>query len=232
VLRTHAMKPTELHPRPGAGSPLCVSVALLSLAVHLALSRTAAAQGTVTFDGPPVQPRDSASITAYYSEGGMIFVPLAPATGFVRNGGGGVIWPENGTAYVQTLSDEAITFDSLRGVPFGLMSVDLAEYSTLFPYPWTVRFVGYRADGSTVTNSFTTDGIIDGTGPLADFETFYFDQSFTNLTRVDVPSYRWSLDNLRFSIPEPSPLALGALAASLLALRASAARLRPPKRRS
>ena len=110
-------------------------------------------------------------------------------------------------------------FSFTNGSLFGLVSVDLAEYSTLFSNePAMVPFFGYRQDGSTVTNIFTTDGFIDGTGPGADFQTFYF-KNFTDLTRVEIPTFGWSLDNLVVSIPEPSAgvllllsgVALGAL---------------------
>jgi len=87
---------------------------------------------------------------------------------------------------------------------FNLVSVDLAEYSTVVPDARTVPFVGYREDGSSVAAFFTTDGIIDGTGPLEDFQTFYFGPEFSNLTRVEVPTYGWSMDNLVIAIPEPS----------------------------
>lgn len=100
-------------------------------------------------------------------------------------------------------------FSFNNGSLFGLVSVDLAEYSTVLPDAVTVQFVGYYADGGTVTTSFTTDGIIDGTGPLADFQTFYFDpKDWSGLTRVEIPTWGWSLDNLVVAVPEPSPGAL------------------------
>ena len=108
---------------------------------------------------------------------------------------------------------------------FGLLSVDLAEYSTVFSNePVTVPFIGYEQGGSTVTNVFTTDGIIDGTGPLADFQTFYF-TNFTDLTRVEIPgptSLPWSLDNLVVTIPKPTAgalLLIGVLTLGSLKLR-------------
>jgi MprA protease rhombosortase-interaction domain-containing protein len=104
---------------------------------------------------------------------------------------------------------ESLKFISTDASLFGLVSVDLAEYSTAFQSPATVHFVGYRPDGSTVTTDLTTDGIIDGTGPLQDFQTFNF-QGFTGLCRVEIPTYGWSLDNLEVSygIPEPASAAL------------------------
>ena len=104
------------------------------------------------------------------------------------------------------------------GSPFSLLSVDLAEYSTVVPDAVTVHFIGYRVDGSIVTQDFTTDGIIDGTGPIADFQTFYFGPEFSNLIRVEIPTFPWSLDNL-VVVPEPgtwSLIILGAGVATIL----------------
>ena len=107
------------------------------------------------------------------------------------------------------------------GSDFGLVSVDLAEWSTAYPQPVTVPFVGYRPDGSTITASFTTDGIIDGTGPLADFQTFYFPSGFTNLSHVEIPTDGWTLDNLVLFVPEPSTGTLLTLGAVLAGRRLS-----------
>ena len=76
------------------------------------------------------------------------------------------------------------------------------------PNAVTVHFVGYRQDGTIVTADLTTDGVIDGTGPLADFQTFQFGPEFSGLTRVEIPTYGWSLDNLVLSVPEPSSVSL------------------------
>ena len=92
-----------------------------------------------------------------------------------REGGGGIsFFPENGSTYIAAGLGASFMFSALDGSAFNLLSVDLAEYSTAVPNAVTVPFVGYRLDGSVVNASFTSDGIIDGTGPLADFQTFYF----------------------------------------------------------
>jgi len=113
-------------------------------------------------------------------------------------------------------------FSFSNGSVFGLVSVDLAEYSTGFQEPVTVHFVGYHQDGTTATTDLTTDGIIDGTGPLADFQTFYFGREFSDLTRVEIPTWGWSLDNLSVSVPEPTAgalLVVGSLMLGSLRLR-------------
>ena len=120
--------------------------------------------------------------------------------------------PDNGSTWMQSLAEPMqapLTITNLSGVPFALHSVDLAEYSTAFAAPRTIPFIGYKSDGSIVTTSFITDGIIDGTGPLADFETFIFNTDFTDLNRVVVDTYLYSMDNLGVRVvPESSSIAM------------------------
>lgn len=165
------------------------------------------AQGTlqITFDEPPERPGTQHGVTEYF-ESGMWFKPVGPydpGNQFARNGGGIPYYPDNGTTYLQAALGESLMLSFTDSSAFDLVSVDLAEYSTAVADAVTVPFVGYRPDGSTVTAYFTTDGIIDGTGPLADFQTFHFGQEFSGLIRVEIPTYGWSLDNLVVAVPEP-----------------------------
>jgi hypothetical protein len=204
-------------------------VQLVALGPVFALAQCCG-QGTfvrITFDGPPVIALDTAIIVTNYYESGMSFTPIdpnAPWAGFVRRNGGGHYgyYPDNGTAYLQADAQSTLKFNSWNGSVFDLVSVDLAEYSTVVPDAVTVHFVGYRQDGSTVATDFTTDGIIDGPGPLADFQTFYFGPEFSGLTRVEVPSEPWSLDNLvvvQGGVPEPGTGTLVVVGAGMLGLR-------------
>jgi hypothetical protein len=147
----------------------------------------------------------------------MSFTPIPPDTVFGRQGGSFTGYPENGTAYLQVGFGGTLSFAFTNGTAFDMVSIDLAEYSTVLSDPTTVQFIGYRHDGTIVTTSFTTDGVIDGTGPLRDFQTFTFGSSFTDLVRVEIPSSPWSLDNLAVSIPEPSTPAVLFLGGLLLA---------------
>jgi hypothetical protein len=177
---------------------------------------------TITFDRYPLIPPGSNIGVTYYYEDSMTFTPLRPGDQFTRAGTGqAAVFPDNGSGYLMLGA-----FDSLAGSRggvsrFGLYSVDLSEFSTLYNYPWTIQFTGYRPDGSTVTTDFTTDGIIDGNGPLADFKTFYFDSRFSDLVRFEAPSYRYTMDNLVFFdvVPEPSTFALTTLGAALIGIR-------------
>lgn len=187
---------------------------LICFTLLLATARCLA-QGTfnVTFDGAPFPPPQSSHSVTNYSEAGISFTPIPSTHDFSRVGVGYPIDPQNGTADLRSGLGQSVTFSFINGSVLNLISVDLAEYSTAVPDPVTVQFVGYYADGSTTTTSFTTDGIIDGTGPLADFQTFYFNQDWSGLTRVEIPTSGWSLDNLVVSIPEPGTSALLALGA-------------------
>jgi len=180
-------------------------------------------QGTMTvrFEGPPFpgatypQPPGTTSPISQYSESGMRFWDPSGPQPLVLSGGGMTWAPENGTAYLRVISGGvAFGFNSLA--LFDLVSLDLAEFSTGLPGPVTVHVVGYRVqDQIAGTVDLTTDGVNDGTGPLADFQTFTFDDRFRNLYRVELSTGGFSLDNVVVGgIPEPSAgglVLLGAL---------------------
>lgn len=178
-------------------------------------------QGTlqINFDGPPEAPQGSSITLQKYFQSGMSFTPVVAQSSFSRVGAGYPADPQNGTAYLRAAFTQSLMFGFTNGSVFNLVSVDLAEYSTGQAYPVTVRFVGYRLDGSMIVTYFTTDGIMDGGGPLSDFQTFHFGSEFSSLTRVEIPTYGWSLDNLYVSVPEPGTGALMILGTALLGLR-------------
>lgn len=150
-------------------------------------------QGTlhITFDGQPLQPPDSAyTVTSYY-ESGMRFRGIG--FGFTRVGERLSSRPQNGSACVGAALGDSLAFNFTSGSVFDLVSVDLAEDSTVVPDAVTVRFVGYRLDGSMIVTYFTTDGIMDGGGPLSDFQTFYFGSEFSSLARVEISTCGHSL---------------------------------------
>lgn len=123
-------------------------------------------------------------------------------------------YPNNGTVYARSLSSP-ITVKHREGLPFRALSVDLSEYSTSSAYRTTLTITGYRAYASPVTQSFTTDGIMDGTGPLNDFQTATLSSSFTNLTSLVIssPSGGFMVDNVVVQVegqetpapPAPTP---------------------------
>jgi hypothetical protein len=191
-----------------------IKTTILLLAV-VCFARGALGQGTMqfTFDGPPVvAPGTRVSVGSYY-EAGMSFRPLPQVLTFDRVGAPtDLSLPDNGTAFVQVGSGEALMFSFTDGSPFSLVSVDLAGYSSDAPDA-TIQFWGFHADGSIATTNVGRHGIT--------FETYFFGPDFSDLTRVEIPTHDWSLDNLVVSVPEPSALSL-----CLLGLACGFAKLR------
>ena len=98
------------------------------------------------------------------------------------------------------------------GGAFRLTSIDLAE---LYGFGSTsVSFIGTKTDGSTVSQTFTLDGV-------AGAQTFTFGRNFTNLTSV-----QWSndadyhqFDNIAVAaVPEPEIMAMFLSGLGLLGL--------------
>jgi hypothetical protein len=165
---------------------------------------------TITFDGPPEVPRGTARVVQFYSEFRFWFEPLPGTDGFIRQAAIDPRIPDNGTAYLQASLGDSLSFYYLDGPAFGLVSVDLAGYSTVVP-DFTVNFVGYRTDGSTIHTSFSGTGI--------NFRTVHFSPDWAwGLIRVEIPNYAWSLDNLVVVIPEPSTFALTILGGAMFTL--------------
>jgi len=169
-----------------------------------------------------VYPPGSQIVFTNYLESGMSFRPLPGYSGFGRAWPGITNNPDDGTAFLKAAlaPPQNLMFSFTNGSLFGLVAVDLSQYSTVLPNPVTVPFIGFRPDGSTVTNSFITPGY-SGTGPLT-FQTYLFGPEFAGVSRVEIPTSGWSLDNLVVSgvnTPEPSPGSLMVLAAVLSAAR-------------
>ena len=149
---------------------------------------------TITFD-PPLDPGGAESIHNWLEHGMFLSGP----NGFVQyDSGYKDVNPDNGSAYVRFASGPAQTLDFrfLDSTPFRLISVDLAEYSMRFAEPRTITIVGHKMNGAIVRQNVMLDGVMDGTGPLADFETFTFDEEFSNLSRVAIPTTRYAIDNV------------------------------------
>lgn len=205
------------------------TICIRSLVVLLVSLGSVCGQGTlrtIRFDGGLTYPPGTQSSNwNFYTEPVMFTVNGYPA-GFTRTWSGGPQVPDNGTAYLQGRPGDFLRFTQ-NGYVFGLVSVDLAEYTTSSLTPVTIRFVGLNYNGDIVaTTEFTTAGIADDLGRPA-FQTFYFPPEFQsrqfNSVYVNpnfISSAGWSLDNLTiYGVPEPSVLALGCCGGLLLAVR-------------
>jgi hypothetical protein len=140
---------------------------------------------------------------ATYQEDGLFF---STPNQIFRVGANAANRPNNGTPHIAPLSlQKPLSIGRLDGGVFRLHSVDLAEYSTVFPQPKDITFTGVKSNSSTVSTTFTIDGIIDGTGPLADFQTFVFPATFRDLVSAQVTVDGYAMDNLVFENVSTGP---------------------------
>lgn len=106
-------------------------------------------------------------------------------------------YPSNGGNYLRVMfADGGVVFEHKDHLPFDAISVDLSEYSTVFAYPGTITFRGYLANGQVVSQDLVTDGVVDGTGPLTDFQSFTFNSSFRDVVKLEALSSVVMIDNL------------------------------------
>ena len=182
---------------------------ILSALALACLASSCFGQGTLrfTFEG---QPTGTRTLMFEYLESGMRFGGPYGLANLWLTGSGLSGYPDNGTSYLGVPAESQLrfSFSTFPSTYFNLFSFDAAEGETTLPGPVTLQVVGYKGMGMTVTNTFVTDGINDGTGPLSDFQTFTLDSGFQNLSRVDIISSRFSIDNILIGIPEPSAFAL------------------------
>ncbi len=117
--------------------------------------------------------------------------------------------------------------------PFDLLKIDIAE-SDPSSGPVNVLIVAFGA-GAPPPMGFLTDGIADGPGGQPDFQTLTLPATYVNLDAVSLssatPGLGIAIDNIVVDgaapVPALSPLALAALALTLV-ITASAARRSTP----
>ena len=125
-----------------------------------------------------------------------------------------------------------IGFEREDQLHFSVHSLRLSEYSEVFPFRVTVQLVGIQ-EGGVVEQVFTTDGVVDGTGGLSDFELVGLDPDlFSNLLRFEILGLTvegeqflgFSVDDVVYSgvVPEPASAWLLALGLGLLCIIRSA----------
>ncbi|MGI9244228.1 MAG: hypothetical protein ACR2RV_25745 [Verrucomicrobiales bacterium] len=119
--------------------------------------------------------------------------------------------PQNGTYFVSVGNyGSPLLFEHADGDTFAANAIDLAEYSSSVPTENVVaEFSASFADGSTDSVQFALDGVIDGEGPLEDFETFEFPDHWTGLVALSLSPGLLAFDNLVITghvVPEVAPL--------------------------
>lgn len=208
----------------GPMSTLTTQLGLLGYAAGLLVAVLGAAcsqaQGTVTFDQPWLV-NGIAYHPFYYDSSGMEIrvVHSVPQTydNMARIGVGLAGHVNNGTPHIQYTQtpgySEYVVLSLTNGSLFGVTSVDLADIVAPSTNAVSISFNGFMADGSMVSTTFTTAG-----GGTSAFQTFLFGPSFgSGLTRLEIPSTVWAMDNLVF-VPEPGAASL--LGLGLLSLAA------------
>ncbi len=174
------------------------------------------------FEQAPVPTTGTQLGISSYTEEGLLVKPLGPEEDtppfrLRRNAGDLADFPANGSPYLQLAFGDSFVMAGLSGDPFTPVSIDLAEYSAGTPGPVSITFNGFDGLGGSVSQVFLTDGINDGPGGAADFETFLFAPTFANIIRLESTTNSFSLDNLVLNvIPEPACVGLLALGALFL----------------
>jgi hypothetical protein len=206
-------------------SLLVLCVLLSATVVHI----RAASSYTLDFEDIPSD-NTSTIRNITYTNGDYLF--SAPGN---RPGDGGLIYrdssliqpnpdpgiferPVNGTKYLASFTSGMPWLRRADGGTFTLFGLDLAEYSSVFPEPWTVTLTGKFTGGSTITTIFTLDGHCDSLPNPPDFQSFTLGPQWTGLTEVrfltTVASFPGiplgaSFDNIQVSgVPEPAVLTL------------------------
>ncbi|GIX50730.1 MAG: hypothetical protein KatS3mg132_924 [Limisphaera sp.] len=199
------MKP-HIQPSLEKGAATLSTVSFLASLLALALISPAFAQGTLTFSG-----RMGLYGTNYYEQGFWFRMVIpTPGTGSPWHDSMGIApaittpanIPYNDTPYMlffrKYSPDDYAQFSLTNGVPFGLLSVQLADPISPSYTNLPISFVGYRASGVVVTNTFVTPG--SGANRLV---TYNFSPEFASgLLWVDIHADRWAMDNLVW-VPEP-----------------------------
>jgi len=199
------------------------SVAILLIGSLLAIANISQA-GVLDF-GTRSGPYGPIHGPAYYEEDGF---RLTPTTAFEIDTAGAARPQTEGSMVAFRFSDEPAVLTNDNANPFRILSIDLAEYSTVSVATRsavTVTMIATKQTGDVLTTSFTTDGIIDGGGPLFDFETVIFGPEWTNLASLSFGKPQgigFTLDNIVYAIvPEPSTAVLFGLGLGMLARRST-----------
>lgn len=116
-------------------------------------------------------------------------------------------WAYNGSTVLTAHYD--VIFARNDSSLFSLSSLDLAGFPT--DSEGTIQIIGTFADSSTISTTFTLDGVVDGSDGRIDFETFSLGTDWINLASARIvntdPNSNqglFSVDNINI-IPVPEP---------------------------
>jgi len=111
----------------------------------------------------------------------------------------------------------SITLGSNAGTPFSLLDFRGGETFVGFSTWWAIdiQVIGVKFDGGVLETSFRLDGINDGPGGVADFQTFSMPTGFSDLASVQFVGSGgilfdgFSIDDINVMlIPEPTTYAM------------------------
>ncbi len=188
-----------------------------------------AAHANVDFEDQPLGPVPPTTILSF---DGPLFMFSISSVEITEGSVCGATCPDNGSRYLRTPTSGIIGSLTIEGSldgaacapncnPFDLLEVDVAE-PTSTAGSVQLTFTGFVDGGGSDTVVFHTDGVNDGSGPAADFETIVLPGTFRNLNVVtvlsDTPGIGFAVDNLitRRSVPVLATWGRWVLAAGLL----------------
>ena len=198
---------------------------LALVALVLAGSVGSAQATTVTFEDVAIadgNPNFATDVTS-----GGFFFDTATNHSHITNGDQ---FASNGTHFLglDAFGGPTTMISAVGGGPFGFNSIDVGEWSFGGGTLWARHVVvtGNLFGGGTVSRTLDLNGIFDGPGGVADFQTFAFDASWTNLSSVVLqgtggdPGNYFGIDNVVVNaVPEPGTLTLLGLGSAYLIRR-------------
>ncbi len=199
--------------------------------VVLAMFPASAGAAVITFDSLPAGPLAG----GLYSEAGFDITWFDPGTGasdgFIGAPGTCALCADNGTAFAiggpndpEGLLSSIITITKSGGGLFTFHGFDAAE---VVAFGGTTNALLEVTDGGSYLDLFTLDTILDGSGPLADFQTFAPTGGPVGVTSLSFSAsivWDYGIDNIVLDdvapVPEPASLLLFGTGLTALAYRA------------